>query len=327
MHALHARSFVFDGHCDTLAAPLPGPYPRDLTQWGETGHLDLPRLRAGGVNCQIFACFPGEYRLSANPTSAALQRLENLYDLLTRAPDQITLVRTAADLAQLTVDGPIGAILGLEGVEALDGSLALLHTFHRLGVRNVGLAWNGRNPAGDGCEVGSSFGLTPFGRDIVRACNRLGMVIDVSHLNDAGLADVLALSVHPVIASHSNARALCRHPRNLTDDQLRAIAGKGGVIGATLVAMFIADNPAEASLPRFLDHIDHLVQVAGIDHVGLGSDFDGCTPPPDLNSGEKYPRITDGLLARGYAEEAIVNILGANFRRVFSQILPSIQNH
>ena len=326
MHALHARSFVFDGHCDTLAAPLPGPYPRDLTQWGETGHLDLPRLRAGGVNCQIFACFPGEYRLSANPTSAALQRLENLYDLLTRAPDQITLVRTSADLAQLTVDGPIGAILGLEGVEALDGSLALLHTFHRLGVRNVGLAWNGRNPAGDGCEVGSSFGLTPFGRDIVSACNRLGMVIDVSHLNDAGLADVLALSAHPVIASHSNARSLCRHPRNLTDDQLRAIAGNGGVIGATLVAMFIADNPAEASLPRFLDHIDHLVQVAGIDHVGLGSDFDGCTPPPDLNSGEKYPRITDGLLARGYAEEAIVNILGANFRRLFSQVLPSIQN-
>ncbi len=319
---LHQNSFVFDAHCDTLGHATSHEFVRrDLLQWGESGHLDLPRLRAGGINAQIFACFPGRDRLGANATSGALQRLEALYDLIDAAPDQITLVQTKTDLANLSPGGPIGAILGLEGVEALDGQMRLLRTFHRLGVRNIGLTWDPRNAAADGSGAGTTFGLTPFGRDVVQACNELGVMVDVSHLNDAGLEDVLAISSKPFIASHSNARAVFAHRRNLSDEQIRGIAEKGGVIGATFVSHFLNPDYRKATLGDLLDHIDHLVQVAGIDHVGIGSDFDGCLPPPELSSGEKYPAVTAGLLGRGYAPEDIRKILGENFRRVFLEVL------
>jgi membrane dipeptidase len=320
---LHHRSFVFDGHCDTLGEPLARPpRRRDLLERSEQGHLDLPRMREGGINAQIFACFPGADRLTACPTTAALQRLEVFYDLMRRAPDQLTLITTADDLAALTPEGPIGGILSLEGVEALDGQLSLLHTFYRLGVRNIGLTWNPRNAAADGVGVDSDYGLTPFGRELMAACNELGIMIDVSHLNAAGVDDVLAISEKPIIASHSNARALCDHPRNLTDAQIRAIAERGGVIGATFVSHFLNPDFRAASLKDVLDHIDHLVQVAGVEHVGIGSDFDGCLPPPELDSGEKYPAITQGLMQRGYDPDAIRKILGENFRRVFLDVLP-----
>ncbi len=320
---LHQNSFLFDAHCDTLGdAIAPPPRGRDLTQWSEKGHLDLPRMRAGGINAQIFACFPGVDRLHASPTAAALQRLEALYQLTESAPEQITLITTKKALAQLTPNGPIGAILSLEGVEALDGQLALLHTFYRLGLRNVGLTWNPRNAAADGVGANTDFGLTPFGKAVVETCQKLGIMIDVSHLNEAGIADVLAMSHRPIIASHSNARALCDHPRNLTDDQIRAIADQGGVIGATFVSHFLNPDYRKASLNDLLNHIDHLVEVAGIDHVGLGSDFDGCLPPQELDSGEKYPAVTRGLLQRGYQPDDIRKILGENFRRVFLEILP-----
>lgn len=323
MHPLHRRSFVFDAHCDTLAWTLPGPQRRDLREWGQVGHLDLPRMEAGGINCQIFACFPGEANLTAAPTAAALRRLEGLYRLLEQAPDRLTLVRTAADLTRLGPDGPIGAILGLEGAEALDGSLELLYTFFRLGVRVLGLAWNGRNAACDGVTVGDRYGLTPFGRDLVAACNDLGIVLDVSHLNAAGIEDVLALSRHPVIASHSLARAVFEHRRNLSDAQLRGIAAAGGVIGATFVAEFMAAPPDQATLEHLLTHIEHMLAVAGPAHVGLGSDYDGATLCRGLESGEKYPALTDAMLARGYTEDVIGGILGENFRRVFIRVLPS----
>jgi membrane dipeptidase len=320
---LHQHSFVFDAHCDTLGhATAYIDSQRDLTQWGQRGHLDLPRMQAGGINAQIFACFPGVERLSANATSGALQRVEALYELISRAPDQIALVQTADDLAQLSPQGPIGAILGLEGVEALDGRMSLFHTFHRLGVRNIGLTWDPRNAAADGSGAGTQFGLTPFGRELVEACNEKGVMVDVSHLNDAGLRDVLEISSKPIIASHSNARALFDHRRNLSDEQIRAIADTGGVIGATFVTMFLRQDHENATLDDLLDHIDHLVKVAGVEHVGLGSDYDGCTTPPELDGGEKYPAITQGLLARGYAPEDIRKILGENFRRAFIETLP-----
>ncbi len=323
MHPLHYHAFVFDGHCDTLAWTLPGPFYRDLRQWGQAGQLDLPRLHAGGVNCQVFACFPGEGRIAASPASAALQRLEGLYTLMAQAPDHLTLVRTGADLDRLRPGGPIGAILGLEGAEALEGAISLLHTFHRLGLRLLGLAWNPRNAACDGIEVGGNYGLTSFGREVVAAANQLGIVIDVSHLNAAGVEDVLALSRRPVIASHSNARALFDHPRNLTDAQIRAIAGQGGVVGATFVAEFMRADKYEATFDDFMAHLEHIIDIAGPDHVGLGSDYDGATICRGLESGERYPLVTEALLSLGYSETTIRGILGENLRRVFRQVLPA----
>ncbi len=320
---LHKNSFVFDAHCDTLGhAAAPEYRRRDLTRWSKGGHLDLPRMKAGGINAQIFACFPGVDRLRANPTSGALQRLEALYDLIARVPGQLTLVQTADDLARLTPDGPIGAILGLEGAEALDGQMSLLHTFFRLGVRNIGLTWDPRNAAADGSGAGTDFGLTPFGRDLVQACNELGVMVDVSHLNAAGLEDVLEISSKPIIASHSNADAVYHHRRNLNDAQIRAIADAGGVIGATFINYFIRADAANATLDDYLDHIDHLVQVGGVEHVGVGSDYDGGSMLAALDSGEKYPALTAGLLRRGYAPADISKILGENFRRVFIDVLP-----
>ncbi|NOZ50675.1 MAG: membrane dipeptidase [Chloroflexi bacterium] len=321
--SLHQHSFVFDAHCDTLGAALPGPGQRDLRHRGSKGHLDVPRLQAGGINCQIFAAFPGKARLQASPTAAVLERVHVLHDLIALAPEDICLIQTAADLAALRCDGPIGAILSLEGVEALVGRMSLLHIFHRLGVRNIGLTWNHRNAAADGVQVGSQAGLTAFGRELVATCNQIGIMLDLSHLNPAGVADVLALSHKPVIASHSNADALCPHPRNLTDDQLRGVAANGGVVGVTFVREFISPDPAAATLERMIDHIDHIVQVAGIDHVGIGSDFDGCNPIPELSNGEHYPRISEGLSRRGYTPAHIQQILGENFRRVFLQTLPT----
>jgi len=171
--------------------------------------------------------------------------------------------------------------------------------------------------------VGSSAGLSAFGRELIAACNELGIMLDLSHLNAAGIENVLTISHKPVIVSHANAYALCPHPRNLTDDQLRDVAAIGGVVGVTFVREFVSPDPAAATLERMIDHIDHIVQVAGIDHVGIGSDFDGCVPVSKLNSGELYPRITEALARRGYTPAHIQQILGENFRRVFLQTLPT----
>ena len=318
---LHQNSFVFDAHCDTLGQAIGFPFSRDLTQWGARGHLDLPRMRAGGINAQIFACFPGVDRLHACPTQAALLRVEAFYDLIQRAPEQITLITTASELAALTPDGPIGGILGLEGAEALAGNLNLLHTFHRLGIRNIGLTWEQRNAAADSSATGTDCGLTPFGRELVKACNELGIMVDVSHLNDAGLEDALAASCKPIIASHSNARALFDHRRNLSDEQIRAIADNGGVIAVTFVSYYLTPDRESSSLEDLLNHIDHLVNIAGTEHVGIGSDYDGCTTIPELDSGEKYPLLTEGMLRRGYTPDNIRKILGENLRRVFLDVL------
>ncbi|MCO6453443.1 MAG: dipeptidase [Caldilineales bacterium] len=324
MHPLHQSSFVFDAHCDTIGdALLPYESYRDLATRSDRGHLDLPRWGEAGINCQIFACYPGYFRLNASPSSASLARLEAFHELRARIPDQITLIRTADDLRDLSADGPLGAILSLEGCEALEGSLNRLRTFFALGVRSLGMAWNLRNEACDGSELPTNYGLTPFGRDVVALCQELGIMIDVSHLNNAGLDEVLAMTDGPIIASHSNAHALCPIYRNLTDEQIRAIAATGGVIGATFVSMYLTPNPADATIEHLFDHIDHLVQVGGIDHIGIGSDLDGCTLPAGIKDGASYPLLTDGLLARGYAEQDIRKILGENFRRVFLQTLPA----
>ena len=197
---------------------------------------------------------------------------------------------------------------------------ACLRQFYRLGVRNLGLAWNFRNAACDGVsESRTNGGLTQFGVKVVEECNRLGMLIDLSHLSPAGVDDVLNTSLQPVIASHSNARALCDHPRNLTDAQLEAIAMRGGVVGVTFVDAFLnARNPSRATLDDVITHLEYMLSRIGPDSVALGSDFDGCTTPSDIPDVTAYPRITTKLLDRGHSPEVVRKVLGGNLLRVFS---------
>ncbi len=316
---LHKSTIVFDAHCDTLHDVLAGK--RRLGERSRKGHLDLPRLREGGVTAQIFALFPGREYLSHGAARRALCLLEAFYQEMEANPNALTLATSASDIERAKEEGKVAAIMGLEGAEALEGELGLLRIFYRLGVRNVGLTWNYRNRAGYGVKSEDK-GLTEFGVELVRELNRLGVMIDVAHLAPTGVRDVLAISEAPVIASHANAKALCPHRRNLSDELLESIAEKGGVVGVTFVPSFLDPDEHHASLERVLDHIDHMVKVMGVDHVGLGSDFDGFSGQTrGLEDVTKLPGITAGLLKRGYGEEEVRKILGGNFLRVFRQVV------
>jgi membrane dipeptidase len=235
------------------------------------------------------------------------------------------VVLKASDIEGAKPSGQVGVILGLEGAESLEGDLGVLRMLHRLGVRNVGLTWNFRNQAADGVgEERTGGGLTTFGVSLVEEMNRLGIIVDIAHLAPAGVEDVLKVSQAPIIASHANARALCDHRRNLTDAQLEKIAKNGGVVCVTFVPAFVDGNEDKTTLPRILDHVDHLVRVMGEDHVGLGSDFDGFfgdEKTEGLEDVSKMPAITVGLLQRGYSETAVQKILGGNLLRVFKKVV------
>ncbi len=314
---------VIDAHCDTLHYVLKGK--GSLGKGIPDAHIDLPRLRQGGVNAQVFACWvPIPYQRHG-ATTFALRLVEVFHRQVEAFPDQLCLVRTAGDILRAMNKGQVAGILALEGAEPLDGEIETLGAFYRLGVRWLGLTWNYRNAAADGVAAAESGGgLTPFGIDVVHACAELGIVVDVSHLAPAGVDHVLKEARGPVVASHSNARALRDHRRNLTDDQARGIAATGGVIGVTFVPSFLTDTPDEATIDHVLDHIEHFVGVVGVDHVGLGSDFDGlmdARPPRGLEDAAHYGNLRQGLRRRGFSEEAIAAIMGGNWMRVLERVL------
>jgi len=314
---LHRRYPVVDAHCDFLSSVE--EEPRRLAGGGG-GHVDLPRLRRGGVSLQFFATFVPPAR-----REQALARTMEQIDLFYREMEEnaalIMPVFSFADIERARVQGKIGALLAIEGGEALTGRPAVLRQLYRLGVRCLTLTWNGRNELADGVgEAGTRGGLTRLGVEVVREMNRLGMVVDVSHLAEPGFWDVLSVCTAPPIASHANSRHLCLHPRNLSDAQIRALADRGGVIGLCFYPPFV--DRENASLERLLDHAEHIVQVGGVGCLGLGSDFDGieCTVP-GLEDSSCLPRLTEGLLRRGYAEEDVAAILGGNLLRVLKTVL------
>jgi membrane dipeptidase len=319
---LHQRSIVFDGHCDTLLRFLDdGP---DLGVRTSEGHIDLVRLREGGVTAQVFAVFLEDQYLAAGAVKQTLRVLDVLYRELERNSGSLVLATNAADIERAKDGGAVAAVVGLEGAEALEGDLGVLRMLYRLGVRLVTVTWSRRNQAADGIyEERTGGGLSTFGVQLVQECNRLGILVDVSHLSAVGVQDVLQVSEHPVIASHSNAYALCPHRRNLDDEQLIDIAEGGGVVGVTFVPSFLAPEGEQASLEKLLDHVEHIARVAGEDHVGLGSDFDGFGPPAPLGLEDvtRMPGITAGLLDRGYSEPQIEKVIGGNFMRVFRQVV------
>lgn len=316
--ALHKRYPVVDGHADSILGVLDGK--RTLAERSEIGHLDWPRSLESGLTCTVQAAFPDPVYYPVAPKRVG-QAIDGLLQQIEAGGPQVRLALTAADIREAHGQGQLAVMLNIEGAEGIQGSLALLRNYYRLGVRMMGLVWNHRNEVADGAsEEGSGGGLTKFGKEVVREMNRLGMLIDLSHITAPGFYDVLELSEQPVLFTHGNCRNLWDHARNLTDEQIKALAAKGGVFGISFVNAFM--NKETATLGTVADHIDHVCQLLGsADYVAYGSDLDGCTPPPGLENVTKLPHLTAELLSRGYSESDMAKILGGNYLRVFEQVL------
>lgn len=330
---IHSRAVVIDAHCDTIS--------RALIETGSLGepnrawHLDLPKMKSGGIKVQVFAVFPGtgsgfQTEKGERALNRTLLGIDRFFAEMEANNDRIAPAFSFSDIEEILAAGKVAALLSVEGGEALAGDLANLRILYRLGVRALGLTWNGRNEIADGVgEERTGGGLTSFGVEVVREMNRLGMLVDVSHLAEKGFWDVLETSAAPVIASHSNCRAVCNHRRNLTDAQIRALAAAGGVMGLNFYPPFV--HRESANLEILLRHVDHVCNLVGSEFIGLGSDFDGfASDRPVLRDASYLPELTAGLLWRGYQEQDIHRILGGNWLRVFSRVLgrsPVTDNH
>jgi membrane dipeptidase len=316
---LHSKYPVIDGHADSILEPLEGK--RTLHERSDLGHIDWPRCQEAKLTCTVQVAWPSPNFYPVAPKRVG-QSIDALLTEIEKGGSGVRLALTAADIRDAHAKGQLAVLLNIEGAEGIQGSLALLRNYYRLGVRMMGLTWSHRNEVAEGNAEfeGSGGGLTVFGREVVREMNRLGMLIDLAHITPKGFSDTLELSEQPVLFTHGNCYDLWAHPRNLTDDQIKALAAKGGVFGISFVNTFM--NKATATLKTVADHIDHVCQVTGsADTVAYGSDLDGCTPPPGLEDVTKLPHLTAELLSRGYSEADMEKILGGNYLRVFGQVL------
>ena len=318
---INQEATVFDGHCDTILSII--NKGRSLSEKTNTYHLDIPRMKEGGVNIQFFAAFIEELYKPNTSLKRTLQLIDCIYQQVEKNKEDISIAVNYEQIKNTISSGKIAAILSIEGGEALEGDLGVLRMLYRLGVRLLTLTWNQRNQIADGMgESRTSSGLTEFGLKVIDEMNKLGMLIDVSHLSEASFWDVIKRSKSPIVASHSNCYALCPHLRNLKDEQIRALAEKGGIIGVTFVSDFLTDKNRESTINDVIKHIDYLVQKVGSDYVGLGSDFDGTRILPiGLEGVDKIPSITEGLLNKGYKTKDIKKILGENWLRVFREVV------
>lgn len=325
---LHDEMLVWDAHRDVAyEAPL---QERFLQGWLVDVDLHLPRLQKGGVDVQIYAiCVAPETGLP--PTAQALKELDAVMAFIESHGDEVVLATDTSAVFAAKQAGKIAIMLGLEGAEPIETELGLLRMFYRLGFRNIGLTWNFRNAVADGTREGDEGGgLSRFGVAVVVEMNRLGMVIDTAHMTPAGIRDVLRVSQQPVIYSHGAARTLCSHPRTLHDHLLVEIAAGGGVFCVTTIPALLSAKRDEASLAQFLDHVDHIVGIMGINHVGIGGDFDVYQShlglPAErwltgLEEADKWPQVTAGLLQRGYTRPDVRKIMGENLLRVFREVV------
>jgi membrane dipeptidase len=310
--------FVLDTHCDTPTQILRG---RDVLQDNHLAQVDFPKLRRGGVDGAFFALYiPADLQ-----GKQAYEHARKLYECTSRAvADSRETVAWAFSESQAYENkskGLFSIFLGLENGSPIGKSLERLQEFYDMGVRYMTLCHTADNEICDSCAtaVKTWHGLSPFGREVVAEMNRLGMLIDVSHISDEAFYDVLKYSTRPVVATHSCCRALCNHPRNMTDDMIRALADKGGVIQINFYPVFLDTCADRPSYKRIVDHIDHVVGLVGIDHVGLGSDFDGIdTTPEGLDDASMFYKIFDEMRLRGYSEQQIEKVASQNFFNVFS---------
>ncbi len=361
--SLLRHGVVVDGHND-LPWRLRTEYGAsfedfDLAERHEDGHTDIPRLREGLVGGTFFAAYvPPEYE-HQGATRLALEQIDLVYRIVAHYPDDFALARTADDVCRIVSSGRIAALIGIEGGHAIENSLGALRMFAQLGARYMTLTHaNTTDWADAATDEPRHGGLSNFGEQVIREMNRAGMLVDISHVSTETMVDVLRVSEAPVIASHSGARAVNDHSRNVPDEILRQVPENRGVVMVNFYPGFVVPEAAdvvrdmfdldrslrakygdddealdmarrewweEHPIPRgtvahVVDHIDHIVRVTGIDHVGLGSDFDGITAVPEgLEDVSKYPAISEELQRRGYAEEEILKILGGNILRVLAE--------
>ncbi len=319
---LHKEAIVVDTHCDTLGGLFKSfqrRNPRKLWERSEEGQIDIPRLLEGGVTCQTFAIFTATGPVVPDATVRALKMVDKFYEAADMSEDFVT-VTSSEEILEAKKMGKTSGLLSLEGAEPLMGDLALLRMFYKLGVRMVSFAWNYRTPFADGLGAKRAESKLPeLGVEALEEMSDLGMVFDVSHLTDSVFWDVCDVVDGAFIASHSNCRALCDHARNLTDDMIKALADHGGVMGMNYVSSFVGEG--EPDVARMVDHVDHIVDLVGPDHVGLGSDYDGGGGLISLDDVSLAPNMTREMVSRGYEDEDILKILGGNHMRVFKEVL------
>lgn len=353
---LHFTSIVMDTHIDVT--------PKLQTDWKfteehTTGHIDLPRMRKGGLNALFFSIFMPGTVTGPKAVSDSLERIAAVHQLARDLPDQVVLCTTAAEVEQAHREGKIAGLMGMEGGHMINNSLPTLRMYAKLGVRYLTLTHSLNTDWADSSgEAPKHNGLNAFGKQVVGELNDLGVMVDVSHVSDKTFWDALATSRAPLIASHSSCRAISGHARNMTDEMIRALAAKGGVIQINYLdsyldqALFEYSRKAQplmremmqkypgrenlakwreevakvhgpaprVSWEKIIEHIDHAVKLVGIDHVGLGSDFDGGPMPAGMDDVTHLPKITQALVRRGYSDADIRKILGGNTLRLMRAV-------
>ncbi|HWC20255.1 MAG TPA: dipeptidase [Terriglobales bacterium] len=369
---IHNSSLVIDTHADTTQRLLDENFDMANPPAGDKGYLDFAKAKAGNLGAEFFSVWVEPKEFKGQYAHRTLALIDAVNQQAARHPDKMLMAFTATGLDLAHREHRLAALMGIEGGHSIENDIRLLRDYYHLGVRYMTLTWSNTNEWADSSgdiddnSVQHHNGLTEFGKDVVYEMNRLGMIVDVSHVSDKTFYDTLLASRAPVIASHSSCRALTNHPRNMTDDMLRALARGGGVVMINYYSAFVDENWRKAyeaqekdreaavnavaekyknadpvtryresdkvakewaaKIPRppfddIIDHIDHAVKIAGSDHVGLGSDFDGTPSMPEgMDSAADLPKITEALLKRGYTPAQVRKILGGNFMRVFREV-------
>ncbi len=370
---LHDSALIVDTHADTPQRFLDEGFDIGSRDPKDIGHISLDKMRRGNLGAEFFSIWVDPETNHGNFARHTFDLIDSVYEQAARHPDRMMMADSTADIERARKEHKLAALMGIEGGHSIENDIHLLRDYYRLGVRYMTLSWSNTNEWADSSgdiddpKVNHHNGLTDFGKQVVLEMNRLGMMVDISHVADKTFWDAIATTKAPVIASHSSARALVDAPRNMTDEMLRAVTKNGGVVQvnffngfddaefrkaveaqakdqAAAVQKYMDQLKAEgkpvnyvdvdrierewmAKIPRpplksLIDHIDHIAKVAGIDHVGLGSDFDGVSgaTPQGIDSAADLPKITQALLDRGYSAEDIKKILGENLMRVFREV-------
>ena len=371
--AIHNSAIVVDTHADTPQRFLDENFDIGNTDPNDLGHISLDKVRAGNLGAEFFSIWVEPKTNQGHYAQHTLDLIDSVYQQAARHPDRMMMAFSVADIERAHREKKLAALMGIEGGHSMENDIHLLRDFYRLGVRYMTLSWSNTNEWADSSgdiddqKVQHHNGLTDFGKQVVTEMNRLGMMVDISHVADKTFFDAIATTKAPVIASHSSARALTNHPRNMTDDMLKAVAKNGGVVQVNFYSAFLDEDFRKAAdsqkkeadaavdnliaarkaagqpvtyveidrlqrqwsakisrppLKALIDHIDHIAKIAGVDHVGLGSDFDGVSgaTPQGIDSAADLPKITQALLDRGYSAQDIHKILGGNLLRVFAEV-------